>query len=148
MAALLGGTGGGTDALVAGATEAQLPDDDAPELELLDVEEALRWACLVTNPDADTPDDLTLEGEAPAGPIDDPAAAAGLTTSEKPSWAVVAELPAAPVALPPSHSLPMERWSEPVELTPELLCIESELRHLLLAFLLLSWSSLLGMCWP
>lgn len=49
----------------------------------------------------------------------------------------------------------MERCSEPVELTPEEDCIESELRHLAPVTLpltlpppLFSWRSLLGMCWP
>ena len=58
--------------------------------------------------------------------------------------------PPLPLPPPPPAPDPMERWSEPVELTPEEDCIESELRHLALEVAeveLFSWRSLLGMCW-
>ena len=103
------------------------------------------------------PPGLTLDWDGVPG--------AGLTTREKPEEELECSLPvmedtsltgpivdtAAPLVVTPaalfSHSLPIDRCNDPVELTPELLCIESELRHLF-TFLFFSWSSLLGMCWP
>ena len=123
MAALLGGTGGGTDPLA--FDDDELLDDDAPELEFDDVEEALRWACLLTPAAVDDdiiPEDLALDGD--GLDVEVPAAAAGeagLTTRENPddeevcSPTSVVEVPAAAAAAAAavlllfSHSLPMDR---------------------------------------